>query len=288
MARRTATAVRHPAWLKAWLGDGDEDRRRVRLRALSDLKEAGFAAKSVDGHGVLVGEMAKGSRLDVAVLDFPWANVDVAAPLALADAIGSAAGQRAFLLHLRRELPPQVDVAAVQRAVALWIAAIERGEWEGREAVYEDGDVAVDLVLLPTGGRLVLRPALSHARLGRVDDALVDLLFSRPGDGVPLGIYIGSPGGWVPSRGFAEQALYGLPVWREVGADGYRAAFRSSGQAVFSDSSFAHVCALWWRGAEGITSWTNPWAPPVSLRLGRSFVALPEPQERLTVMAWNG
>ena len=40
------------------------------------------------------------------------------------------------------------DADSVQRAVTLWVRAVERGDWRGRHAVYDDERMSIELTLL--------------------------------------------------------------------------------------------------------------------------------------------
>ncbi len=186
------------------------------------------------------------------------------------------AGRR-FALAIRRPVAPDFDPEAVSRAVQLWLMAVDRGEWRGRHAIYDDDHVAVELTLLdavPTEpGRaltFLVGPSSSLERLGVLDGHLQAIARLHLDSGLPLvGVLVGDPR-WGIARGYAGQLLYGTPdeVRGQCGEGAsLRAAYLHEGFSLFADAQFRRLAALWWLepmpgdplGVQGFAH-ENPWA----------------------------
>jgi hypothetical protein len=197
---------------------------------------------------------------------------------ALTAALDQAFGERRYVIWLRRALAPEIDTEAIGRAVTLWLAAIDRGEWQGNHAVYEDAGVELELVLTGDTGRtgdtsLALRidPIVALERLSTVDSMLVDRASAHDesaGD-IPLIFAVGATGPWRLPRGFAEQLLYGTADWTRANTDPqlYEAAFPATGRSLFGDPLSSNIAAVWWVEPDGddplnFRCWSheNPWA----------------------------
>ncbi len=190
-------------------------------------------------------------------------------------------GDQGFILYLRRPIPADFDVDPLARAVHLWLAAVERGEWNGSHAVYEDDDVAVELTLTgqskPEGGSALLftvGPVRSLERLAALDKQLLSQLEESEDDGTPWIFALGNRQDTRPSRGYIEQLLYGTA--EVVVASGeaqpqYEATFASTGRALLQDEACSRLSSIWWiepsdTHATGFFSraFDNPWALPLA------------------------
>lgn len=227
----------------------------------------------------------------------------------LVDALDVAFAGRRYGLWLRKALLCELDTAAITRAVTLWLAAIDRGEWSGVHAVYEDTGVSFELVLLdgtePTqrGPVLIVNPLGSLDRLNSVDHQLVDLVSrheQRHGD-LPLVVAVGSLNPYTLADGFTRQLLYGTPDWVTSNGDGMQYAFPGESRSLFADPVMASVGTIWWisPSSSGPLDFTtrsheNPWslkheAPePVS---GARFCAVGMGEgsrgRSVTLMSWE-
>lgn len=191
---------------------------------------------------------------------------------------------RRYALYLRRPVPSAFDPAPVSRAVHLWLQAIDRGEWKGRHAIYEDDDVALELTLVGRGadgeeGRVMrVGPIDALERLESVDRAVSERAGRHRAESpeLPLVIALGAQPRWRLPRGYVQQLLYGTAARTEAasGPEGftYRATFRASGRALFADEALARVASLWWvEGAGddpfGFEAWgnDNPWSDAARL-----------------------
>ncbi|MCB9668239.1 MAG: hypothetical protein H6736_12285 [Alphaproteobacteria bacterium] len=265
------------------------DRVRVELAVIALARAAGARpVDAADDH--LVFEASSGSRFAVASLF--WATTAEPAGRKedvdrLTAILESTFQGRQYALYLRRPVPRAFDPAPVSRAVHLWLQAIDRGEWKGRHAIYEDDDVALELTLVQQrpdsrGGRVTtVGPIDTLERLAQVDTTIVERAgrhrLEHPD--LPLVLALGAQPVWRLPRGYVEQLLYGTADRTEAarGPEGptYRAAFRASQRALFADTALQGLAALWWFEAAGtdpfgFRAWCNdnPWSP------GR--VALPD------------
>ncbi len=198
----------------------------------------------------------------------------------LSSSLESTFGDRRYVLYLRQPVPEGFDPAPISRAVHLWLGAIDRGEWHGQHAIYEDDDIALELILTEDtaedGGLarvFTVRPINALERLADVDQRLVEQASTHDethGD-MPLVFVLGADGPWRMPRGYAEQLLYGTADWTSAvhadGATAYQSAFSPNGRSLFSDPACGNVTGLWWVEPTGgdplsMRSWSheNPWA----------------------------
>lgn len=256
------------------------DLARVDLAAIRLAGEAGSTPVDADDAHYLL-QTAEGERFALDTLS--WATpthprgrpADVAR---LSEVLDRTFHGRRYALYLRRAVPPGFDAAPVARAVHLWLQAIDRGEWKGRHAIYEDDDVALELTLVSGGdgreGRVMrVGPIDALERLEAVDAVVVDRAGKHRLDhpALPLVLALGAAPRWRLPRGYVQQLLYGTAARTEaaIGPEGptYRATFRASGRALFADAALANLGSVWWvEGAGedplGFDAWCNdnPWA----------------------------
>lgn len=189
----------------------------------------------------------------------------------------SFAGRR-YAVAIRKPVHADFDREAVARAVQLWILAVERGEWRGRHAIYDDEKISCELTLLETapadigdGLTFLVGPSASLERLAVIDGHLQAIARHHLDSNLPvIGLLVGEPR-WGISRGYAQQLLYGTPdeVRTQANADThvYRAAFLDEGFSLFADVQFRRLAALWWLEPSstdplGVVGYAheNPWA----------------------------
>ncbi len=257
------------------------DGARALVQALALASTTGSEPIEAMSDGRIAMRDHRGRRFAIAALAFSTPEhpngepKDVARLTELLD--GTFHG-RQYALYLRRPVPSGFDPGPVSRAVQLWLAAIDRGEWKGRHAVYEDDDIALELTLVKQhaahqGGRVMtVGPVTALERLARVDGMVVDLAqrHREASPDLPLVIALGARPAWRIPRGYVEQLLYGTAVWTQAVSKGpdstYSAAFTSNGRNLFSDPVCGALCALWWMEADGgdalgFRAWghDNPW-----------------------------
>jgi hypothetical protein len=229
----------------------------------------------------------------------------------LVDSLEGAFGDRPFALHLRRPLSPEFDNEAVFRAVQLWVRAVDRGEWRGRHAVYDDEQVSLELTLLDAVRRkehpsltFFMGPSVSLDRLAVVDSHLQEVARRFASEELPLvGLLVGNPG-WGLTRGYVCQLLYGTPdevMTRGSGEPGsYVATYSDDRYSLFADPQFRRLAALWWvepakRDPIGVSGWAheNPWrsqgadVPSFPGTCFRPYTDLDEAREHAVSMTWE-
>jgi hypothetical protein len=195
----------------------------------------------------------------------------------LLDAIESALGRWQFMVHVRRAVPAGFDPEAVARAVHMWRIALDRGDWKGRHAVYEDDDVGLDLTVLSqipgegVGGAVAIVPPLPASdRVSAVYRRVIEAVHGLEeveGDLPWVAVVVASPK-WRLPRGTVCDLLYGLPdrvhATNERGAIRHEAAYHPTGMSVFSDPACRRLHGLWWLELSGTAlrgqAHENPWA----------------------------
>lgn len=259
--------------------------RGVRLAQTADLA----AIAPLGEHLVTVGD-ASGPVMAIAALSFSTPMNPCGEPADMArlrSALETVFQGRRYALFVRRAVPTGFDPAPVARAVHMWLAAIDRGEWQGRHAIYEDDVVALEFTLVQDTGatgpsRLFeVGPVTALERLAVVDAALMALLQQVRDDlgELPLVVVLEGRPSWRLPRGYTEQLLYGTADWvattRDGGQTTYRAGFRSNGRSLFSDGACAQLAALWWcedfpADPRGFLCWSNenPWSDAPAEVLG--------------------
>ncbi len=282
------------------------------LAVRSGLRVAGMAS------GDLVDlESPRGERIGLAPLGFRlpphrWGDPDDVHLLTAS--LDRTFGHRSYVLYLRKPVPPGLDPTEIARAVQLWLGAIERGDRDESHAVYEDGDVALELTLTGRShddGRIprvfTVGPVTTLERLGSVDACVVEAAsrnVQAVGD-LPLIVALGSDRSWGLSRGYVEQLLYGTADWvsssRSADRLDYEASFRPNGRSLLSDPVCRNLVALWWLEPHGAgdggplgydsRAHDNPWSPhqlTVPVTCAR-FAMTDDPRaDRVAVLRWEG
>ncbi len=255
---------------------------RSMVRALALAQQAGAKAVGVLGEGILHMRDTSGNAFVLAAPGFgaPAGAGAVEDLERLRSAIEIALGEWKFAVHLRKAIPAGFDPDPVARAVHLWRMAIDRGEWQGKHAIYEDEWVAVDLSVISredgkAGRWMVAVPPLQASdRLTEVYQHLLGMIH-RIEEARFFGPVVFAPSAeprWGLSRGAILDVLYGVPdaISTEGGdSPAYSALFRPSGLSLFSDPACRCIHSIWWiQGDEHLSSWDgvaheNPWAQGV-------------------------
>lgn len=195
---------------------------------------------------------------------------------------------RRFVVHFKRPIPNGFDPLVVVTPVQNWLGEIERGQWSGGYAIYEDADVSLELCLVDqeardeTGRMLFYIPPLRTELLMR--DSIPDLVRAAqfqtgeiPQVLVPI---CNQPWGCNPAM--LLSILYGRCIQKDVGEDQQSVhLFSSTGPSLFSNETFQNTAAIWWlapgRGNGQLYSGfahRNPWyAGQLPGFVGRTFDA---------------
>lgn len=259
----------------------EPERVRTTLAAVAMATSTGCAVVAAGDDHLLL-EDAQGRAFALATRFYANARHRAGHPddvRRLTDVLDATFQGRQYALYLRRGVPAGFDPSSVNRAVYLWLSAIDRGEWKGRHAIYEDDHVALELTLVqqrpdaPGGRVMTVGPIDALERLETVDADVIELAGMRRVEApdLPLIVALGCQPRWRLPRGYVEQLLYGTADRTEaaMGSEGptYRATFRRGERSLFSDAAATNLGALWWiEGADSdpfaFTAWTNdnPWS----------------------------
>lgn len=256
---------------------------RAALLGLDALARGGARPTRMRSSGLIEVEDRAGRLSGVVPLSFSAPAQPAGRPqdvARLGAALDNTFGRRQYVLYLRRPVPEAFDPAPIARAVHLWLGAIDRGEWQGNHAIYEDSDVALELTLTgseaPTGGRarvFTVGPVTALERLAEVDNRLVGEVSEHAeavGD-LPLVVVLSSERPWRMPRGYVEQLLYGtadeVRTLRTDTDSSYSARFSPNGRSLFADPACRNIMALVWLepggpSPLGARAWAhhNPWS----------------------------
>lgn len=209
-------------------------------------------------------------------------------------------GQR-FAVYLRRPVTPGYDPSELARAVHLWSLSLERGEWEGRSAIYEDDDASIEVILLngrPPGRAHSIGPLIGLDRLSLIVEH-VDMWATTPRmETEPTVLVLAADARWRLPRGTIHQQLYGTPSSVLSAHDGtasfYEATYRRSESALFG--SREDLRALWWIDpcsslddplAFRCVSSDNPWARGGDLVLPGTMVVKARGADGAVTVRWG-
>jgi len=288
------------------------ERARALIQALALASTSGAVAEDVLSEDGVRMRDHRGLPFALTALAYSTERFPSGAPgdvKRLTDLLDGTFQGRQYALYLRRPVPHGFNPGAVSRAVQLWLAAIDRGEWKGRHAIYEDDEVALELTLVKqhtpnaAGRVMTVGPVTALERLAKVDGMVVDLA-QRHGSAhpdLPLVVALAAQPAWRVPRGYVEQLLYGTADWTTATATpkgrAYSARFEANGRSLFSDAVCRTLSALWWIEAEGpdplaFRAWghDNPWCdhperiPSVDIP---RFVVRGEPDGKGRVLTWS-
>ncbi|MFT4628173.1 MAG: hypothetical protein ACI8PZ_006868 [Myxococcota bacterium] len=296
--------------VQAWLAARGADEpwwEQMMLNAVALAGTGRARAVGTVGADVLLLELEDGRKVGLSVLVQPidaHPSGDPADVQSLIGALNTTFGDQRYVLYIRRRLPGGLDPENIARAVRLWLAAVERGEWQGRHAVYEDDDVAIELTLVgdaPAGGRslmFMVGPVRALEQLTALDARLVDLVDRHAEDapGLPVIYCVGCTAKASLARGYIQQLLYGTADTISAANDAWRyeASFSHSGRSLFSDPACASIASLWWLDpipdAAGFRSMAldNPWvADGLVVQIDGTRFQVVEDSSADVVLRWN-
>lgn len=225
------------------------------------------------GYYRMLGTGGKQCIMGFQSVEFETAPTGRATRARLEQVLDRAMGERAYILHVRKPLPESMDLDSVGRSVRLWLQAIDRGDWVGTNAVYEDGGVDLEITL--TGGRSANKPrvftqcpltGLEH--LSAVYERLVQLAegAEEVSEGLPVILVLGAQPSFRLSAGHVLQSLYGLAARVDSCPEGTVSWYTDYNRSFFGDPENRHVGAVWWvqgRGDDELAphAWAhiNPW-----------------------------
>lgn len=291
---------------------------RAAFAGLTMARTAGSRAVGLVAPGCIRMEDASGDAWALGVLTFSMEEHPAGEPADLRRLVGAldaTFAERRYGIYLRRAVPSAFDPAPIARAVHLWLGAIDRGEWQGHHAIYEDKDVALELTLTGDRGRgvsnriFMVGPITSLERLSGVDAQLVrqTVAYQDELGDLPVATVLAANQPWRMPRGYVEQLLYGTADFIRAGGDrdaSYTAGFSANGRSLFSDPACRNLVGLWWvepaqaAHALAFRAWVhdNPWSihgdrvPAVN---GRRFAvrerdAVGARGRRSAVLSWQG
>jgi hypothetical protein len=182
-----------------------------------------------------------------------------------------------YTVHVRRPLPPAFGPAALSRAVQLWRLAMDRGEWRGRHAIYEDEGLSVELSVVDKpsadrpGGLLIgAAPLLAAERLALIYQDFSETLAafeaqaaSLSGSELPIIAVWVAESRWGLSRGHILELLYGRADETVAEWDGaqskYTAWYQDERQGLFGDPGWRRIASVWCVDSQTCAAHDNPW-----------------------------
>ena len=197
--------------------------------------------------------------------------------------------RRPWSLVVRRPLPDEFDIDRLVEPVRMWLAALERGRWDGDYAIYEDGgasrgfrvfqadprlgdlddsdpdatleslpadlDLSADAEPRPErNGLVMVLPRLDGDLLASdVTERIIAAVQAADApDNLPLIPVLVRGAPWRMPRRRRLELLYGKLLESHTGPDGAtQVAFRRPAGALFGRPELDNVSAVWWLGADG-------------------------------------
>lgn len=219
-------------------------------------------------------------------------------------------GPRRWAMIVRRRLPFEFDVGKLVEPVRQWLAAVDRGRWDGDYAIYEDEALSLELrIVAGEVGRGVERGMVLRVPNGDLEDRLDDALRcfleameseDLPSD-IPLVAVMVRGDAWRLPRGLRMEPFFGKLQAYSLSADGKATlSFERPDDGVFGEPRFSRIGAVWWLGADRADALTpigwsdeNPWAnvddvvPRFPGRRLELVTAGPEEEGSPVTMTWN-
>jgi len=96
----------------------------------------------------------EGRRAVLLPVSVPAPRPDTAGLQRLRERLRGVFEGRPWSLVVRRPLPDDLEIDRLIEPVRMWLAALERGRWDGDYAIYEDGGVSLELRVLDVDARL--------------------------------------------------------------------------------------------------------------------------------------
>jgi hypothetical protein len=259
--------------IRGWLEDVEArspERARAALVGIEAAVAGGWTVSEVRGECVFV--LSRGEeRTALAALGVPATGLGDPQEVArLIDRLELAFGPRAFGVVLRQPLVAGADCTELLQAVRVWLVAYDRGQWTGRDAIYEDDHVAVELILLGdqedvSGNHFLIPPVVTGAVLADAVDQLVQTTLEAEDvvPDMPITAVIAGPS--MP-RVQLERVFYGLPDQIDVDSHGvYSAQFTPRELSLFADPACRDLAEVWWIGeVDRGRIWENPWSDRIA------------------------
>lgn len=196
----------------------------------------------------------------------------------LHDALGRVSAKQRFAVLVRRWLPHDFDPAPVRRAVDLWLAQVQTGQWKDRYAAYDDDHISLEFCL--TGERakarqspvaLVLGPFYAHRTMEVLEPRVVHELDRHRASAQrasPLLIAGLADQPWALNEGYVRDFLYGRP--RRTSCEGGACEVEFAGPpsvCLFRDPLYSAVSGVMLVDRRPavparlrVRAWLNPWA----------------------------
>lgn len=257
----------------AWMqGSGDGLVGLGRLWSLSAAAASGWDLAMVGPRSLTV--RREGRRAVLLPVSVPTAAPDDVRVPRLQRRLSPLFEDRPWALIVRRPLPDDFDAERIIEPVRMWLAALDRGRWDGDYAIYEDGGVSLELRVLTDDALQVSpdTPALERPglvmRLPRADaDLQIDDVRERliaaveaadTPDGLPVIPVLVRGAPWRLPRRRRLELLYGkLEESTATSTGGASVTFRRSEASLLGRRSFERVAGVWWLGADP----TDPLSP---------------------------
>jgi hypothetical protein len=236
----------------------------------------GWHATDCDGSGVVRANRGAGEKVVFVPLMARTASrreIQLARLNMVAERLKNTIWGRRFVLHLKKPLPEDFDPLVLVEPIQNWLSEIERGQWTGGYAIYDDGDVVLELCLLDEvlgegPGRMLFHvpPLAAERTLSELMPQMVHRLENQQrDDNLVVFVFLGqNPWRWNAS--LLLSVLYGRCIEaNSCGHEEMSYRFAPGDVSLMANPLGNRIGAVWWLQpsnsdalAEGV-AYRNPW-----------------------------
>jgi len=143
--------------------------------------------------------------------------------------VNRSQSDKRITILVRKWRTHEFDPEPVRRCIDIWLSAIEKGEWRGRYATFEDDHISLeftrtDAPVEPGDGSVafLIAPENGMQTLEVVETRMVyeiENLLAKAPDGIQMMVSLVTNTGWALAPGLVRSLFYGRPIWQVANGD---------------------------------------------------------------------